>query len=56
MNTVRRSDDYGAKSFKAGMGAEAIKELLQQLDLEKTEKELREEIDKFRRTEARECD
>ena len=36
--------DYGAKSFKAGMGAEAIKELLQQLDLEKTEKELREEI------------
>ena len=43
--------DYGAKSFKAGMGAEAIKELLQQLDLEKTEKELREEIARFRRTE-----
>lgn len=30
--------DYGAKSFKAGMGAEAIKELLQQLDLEKPKK------------------
>ena len=36
---------YGAKSFKAGMGAEAIKELLMQLDLEKTSKELREIID-----------
>ena len=36
---------YGAKSFKAGMGAEAIKELLMQLDLDKTAKELREEIE-----------
>ena len=36
--------EYGPKAFRAGMGAEAIKELLQQLDLEKTEKELREEI------------
>ncbi len=36
--------DYGAKSFKAGMGAEAIKELLTQLDLDATEAELREEI------------
>ncbi|MBR3299119.1 MAG: DNA-directed RNA polymerase subunit beta', partial [Clostridia bacterium] len=38
--------DYGAKSFKAGMGAEAIKELLSQIDLEKTAMELREEIEK----------
>ncbi len=37
--------EYGAKSFKAGMGAEAIKELLMQLDLDKTAKELREEIE-----------
>jgi len=35
--------EYGPKAFRAGMGAEAIKELLQQIDLEKTEKELREE-------------
>ncbi|MCE5236680.1 MAG: DNA-directed RNA polymerase subunit beta' [Eubacteriales bacterium] len=35
---------YGAKAFKAGMGAEAIKELLKQLDIIKLEKELREEI------------
>ncbi|MEG1548070.1 MAG: DNA-directed RNA polymerase subunit beta' [Clostridia bacterium] len=36
--------EYGVKSFKAGMGAEAIKELLKQLNLPKLEKELREEI------------
>ena len=36
---------YGPKSFRAGMGAEAIKELLKQIDLEKLEKELREEVD-----------
>ncbi|MCR5808812.1 MAG: DNA-directed RNA polymerase subunit beta' [Clostridiales bacterium] len=36
---------FGPKSFKAGMGAEAIKELLQQIDLEKLEKELRDEVD-----------
>ena len=35
---------YGVKAFKAGMGAEAIKELLKQLDIVKLEKELREEI------------
>ena len=35
---------YGPKAFKAGMGAEAIRELLCELDLEKLEKELREEI------------
>ncbi|MDR0841676.1 MAG: DNA-directed RNA polymerase subunit beta' [Christensenellaceae bacterium] len=36
--------EYGAKAFKAGMGAEAIKELLMQLDLEKLEGEMRAEI------------
>ncbi|MBR3486358.1 MAG: DNA-directed RNA polymerase subunit beta' [Clostridia bacterium] len=36
---------YGPKTFRAGMGAEAIKELLMQIDLEKLEKELREEVD-----------
>ncbi len=38
-------EQYGAKSFRAGMGAEAIRELLAELDLVKLEKELREEID-----------
>ena len=35
---------YGPKAFRAGMGAEAIRELLCDLDLEKLEQELREEI------------
>ena len=38
-------EQYGAKAFRAGMGAEAIRELLTQLDLPKLDKELREEID-----------
>ena len=37
--------EYGPKAFRAGMGAEAIKVLLQQLDLEKLEGELRTEVD-----------
>ncbi len=37
-------DEYGQDSFKAGMGAEAIKTLLSQIDLEKEYKELREVI------------
>ena len=36
-------DKYG-NSFKAGMGAEAIKEILQDIDLDKMAKELREEL------------
>ncbi|WP_009052836.1 DNA-directed RNA polymerase subunit beta' [Thermoanaerobacter sp. X514] len=36
-------DKYGNK-FRAGMGAEAIKELLQEIDLEKLSKELKAEI------------
>ncbi|OQB23407.1 MAG: DNA-directed RNA polymerase subunit beta' [Firmicutes bacterium ADurb.Bin182] len=37
-------EQYGHKAFKAGMGAEAIKELLKKLDLVELEKELRAEI------------
>ena len=33
---------YGPNSFKAGMGAEAIKQLLSEVDLEKESKELKE--------------
>ncbi|MDR1619460.1 MAG: DNA-directed RNA polymerase subunit beta' [Clostridiales bacterium] len=36
---------FGPKAFKAGMGAEAIKELLKQLKLNELEGQLREEID-----------
>ena len=35
-------EQYGAKAFKAGMGAEAIKELLAQIDVEKECTELKE--------------
>ena len=38
-------DKYGANAFKAGMGAEAIKKLLQDIDLEKLSVELKEELD-----------
>ena len=38
-------EKFGAKAFKAGMGAEAIKELLMQLDLVKLECELKSEIE-----------
>ncbi len=37
-------EQFGPKAFRAGMGAESIRELLTQLDLPKLEKELREEI------------
>lgn len=39
-------EKYGSKAFKAGMGAEVIKELLSQVDLEKESKELKEELKK----------
>ncbi|MFQ5861776.1 MAG: DNA-directed RNA polymerase subunit beta' [Candidatus Brocadiales bacterium] len=39
-------EKYGEHSFKAGMGAEAIKVLLQKLDLSKLSKELRGELAK----------
>ncbi len=37
-------NEYGAKAFKAGMGAEAIKELLKQLNLPELDKSLKDEI------------
>lgn len=37
-------EKYGDK-FKAGMGAEAVKELLQQIDLEELSRELKEELE-----------
>jgi len=39
-------EKYGKKSFKAKMGAEAIRELLEQIDLDKLEKQIRKELDK----------
>ena len=38
-------DKYGEKSFRVGMGAEAIKELLAAIDLEKEYKEVRAEVE-----------
>lgn len=38
-------DQYGENSFRAGMGAEAVKELLQHIDLDKEAEELRQIID-----------
>ena len=44
-NEYRRAQqEYGAKSFRAGMGAEAIKELLHNLDLNALAAELRADI------------
>ncbi|MGQ9557163.1 MAG: DNA-directed RNA polymerase subunit beta' [Desulfurispora sp.] len=37
-------EKYGPGAFKAGMGAEAIKELLQEIDLDQLSKELRAEL------------
>ena len=37
-------EDYGRNSFRVGMGAEAIQELLQGIDLEALREELREEL------------
>ena len=38
-------ENYGYGTFRAGMGAEAVKELLHNIDLEKEAKELREELE-----------
>jgi len=37
-------EQFGNKSFRAGMGAEAVKELLMEIDLDKESKELKEQI------------
>ncbi|MBR5505965.1 MAG: DNA-directed RNA polymerase subunit beta', partial [Clostridia bacterium] len=39
------TEKYGRNGFKAGMGAEAVKELLAAIDLEKLSAELKEELD-----------
>ncbi len=39
-------ENYGEGSFRAGMGAEAVKELLQKIDLEKLDNELKRELEK----------
>ncbi len=41
----RAVEDFGPNSFRAGMGAESVKELLSSIDLDETAKELREEIE-----------
>ena len=38
-------DKFGENSFEAGIGAEAIKKLLQEIDLDSLSKELREELE-----------
>ena len=38
-------EKFGEGKFKAGMGAEAVKELLQEIDLDKMSEELREELE-----------
>ncbi len=38
-------DKYGEDSFNAKMGAEGVKELLKQIDLDKTSKELKKELE-----------
>ena len=37
-------DKYGEESFEAGMGAEAVEKLLEEIDLERGSKELKEEL------------
>ena len=39
-------EKYGDKSFRVGMGAEIIKELLQEIDVEKLAADLRKDLDK----------
>ncbi len=39
------TEKYGKDGFKAGMGAEAVKELLAQINLEELSKELKEELE-----------
>ncbi len=41
---IRAQDEYGEDSFTAAIGAEAVRELLMQLDLEKEAEQLRKEI------------
>jgi len=42
---VEAKEEFGANSFRVGIGAEAIQELLREIDLESLAKELREEME-----------
>ncbi|MBN2283924.1 MAG: DNA-directed RNA polymerase subunit beta' [Deltaproteobacteria bacterium] len=42
---IEAREQYGSDSFKAGIGAEAIRTLLEEIDLEEMDKELRVELD-----------
>ncbi len=41
----KAESDYGAEAFRAGMGAESVKELLKAVDLEKESQELKKELE-----------
>ena len=45
-------EKYGYGSFRVGMGAEAIQELLKAIDLEKDSEDLRNQLTGCNRTEA----
>ena len=45
-NQYREAKDNPALKFRAGMGAEAVKELLSQVDLEEESQQLKEELEK----------
>lgn len=46
-------EQYGEDSFKVSMGAEAVKQLLSQIDLEKESKEMYQEIERYKNMEPR---
>ena len=41
---IEAKEQYGEKGFVAGIGAEAVRELLEEIDLEKLYEELRAEV------------
>jgi DNA-directed RNA polymerase subunit beta' len=53
---LRAQDEYGEDSFTAMIGAEAIRKILQELDLEKIAADIRQEIASRPRAEAEEAD
>ena len=45
-NIMKQKKKYGRGSFKAKMGAEALKELLEKIDLDQLSKKIRKELEK----------
>ena len=43
-NLLKAQDEFGEDAFSAGIGAEAVREILIRLDLEKEQKKLREAL------------